>query len=70
MGQLGEFLLECIQTTKNTSIYSPNWAKSSDRCVKLHQRSRLNCLRVNRYEYIAIVRSQIDAPDLSSRYAL
>ena len=70
MGQLGEFLLECLQKMKNTSIYSPNWAKPSDRCVKLHQRSRLNRLRVNRYEYIAIVRSQMDTPDLSSRCAL
>ena len=42
MSQLDEILLECLQKTKNTSIYSPNWAKLSDRCVKLHQRSRLN----------------------------
>ena len=70
MGQLGEFLLECLQKTKNTSIYRAKWGKPSDRCVKLHQRSRLNRLRVNRYEYITIVRSQMDAPDLSSRYAL
>ena len=70
MGQLGEFLLECLQKTKNTSIYSPNWAKLSDRCVKLHQRYRLNASIVKRYAYIAIVRSQMDPPDLSSRCAL
>ena len=62
--------LECLQKTKNTSIYSPNWAKSSDRCVKLHQWSKLKRLKVNRYEYIAIVGSQMDALDLSSRRAL
>ena len=70
MSQLDEILLECLQTTKNTSIYSPNWAKPSDRCVKLDQRSRSKRLKVNRYEYIAIVRSQMNAPDLSSRCAL
>ena len=70
MGQLGEFLLECIQTTKNSSIHRVKWGKPSDRCVKLDQRSRLNRLRVNRYKYIAIVRSQMDAPDQSSCYAL
>ena len=70
MGRLREILLECLQKTKNTSIYSPNSVKPSDRCVKLHQWSRLNCLKVNRYEYIAIVRSLMDAPDLSSGCAL
>ena len=65
-----EIQLECIQTTKNSSFYRAKWGKPSDWCVKLHQRSKLNRLRVNRYEYIAIVRSQMDAPDLSLRYAL
>ena len=30
MGQLGDFLLECIQTTKNSSIYRAKWGKPSD----------------------------------------
>ena len=65
MGQLGEFLLECLQKTKNTSIYSLNWAKPSDRCVKIHQRSRLKALIVKRYAYIVAIRSWMDAPDRS-----
>ena len=63
MGQLDEILLECLQKTKNTSIYSPNWAKPSDRCVKLHQRSKLNASIVKRYAYIVAIRSSLDAPD-------
>ena len=65
-----EIQLECLQKTKNTSIYSPNWAKLSDRCVKLHQRSRLNASLVKRYELVVAIRSQMDAPYQSSRHAL
>ena len=70
MGQLDEILLECLQKTKNTSFYSPNWAKPSDRCVKFHQRSRLKRLKVKRYEYIMAVGLLMDAPDSISRSAL
>ena len=66
MGQLYEILLECLQKTKNTSIYRLIWAKPSDRCVKLHQRSRLKCLKVKRYEYIVAIRSHIYASDRSA----
>ena len=54
MGQLSEIPRECLQKTKNTSIYSPNWTKPSDRCVRLYQRFRLNASLVKRYAYIAI----------------
>ena len=70
MGQLDEILLECLTITKNSSFYRQKWAKPSDRCVKLHQRSRLKRLKVKRYEYIMAIRSWMDAPDQSSRRAL
>ena len=33
MGRLSEILLECLQTTKNSSFYRLNGVKPSDRCV-------------------------------------